>query len=87
MATAEALSEAIAQQSSLLVELRKQQADHAIVEEAKKKLGDLKRAHGQLLGGAGGAKDGGKKKERLLLKTAKVRRVASDDMQNSSSSW
>ncbi|THH31041.1 hypothetical protein EUX98_g3164 [Antrodiella citrinella] len=71
MATAEALSEAIAQQSSLLVELRKQQADNATMEEAKKKLGDLKRAQGQLLGAAGGAKDGGKKKERLLLKTAK----------------
>lgn len=72
MATPEALADAIAQQSALLVELRKQQADNASVEEAKKKLGELKKAHGQLLGAAG-SKDSGKKKERLLLKTAKVR--------------
>jgi len=70
MATAEALGEAIAQQSTLLVELRKQQADNDTIEEAKKKLGELKRAQGQLLG-AGGSKDAAKKKERLLLKTAK----------------
>ena len=77
MATPEELTEAIAQQSTLLVELRKQQADNAAIEEAKKKLGELKRTQGQLLSAAGGSKDAGKKKERLLLKTAKVRHVAS----------
>ncbi|TCD62870.1 Cytoplasmic and mitochondrial histidine tRNA synthetase [Steccherinum ochraceum] len=70
MATPEALGEAIAQQSALLVDLRKQQADNAVIEEAKKKLGELKKAQGQLLS-AGGSKESGKKKERLLLKTAK----------------
>lgn len=79
MATPEALGEAIAQQSALLVDLRKQQADNAIIEEAKKKLGELKKAQGQLLS-AGGSKESGKKKERLLLKTAKVRRVSYDNV-------
>ncbi|KAH8099455.1 hypothetical protein BXZ70DRAFT_943781 [Cristinia sonorae] len=71
MATLEELSAAIAQQSTLLVDLRKQQADNATIEEAKKKLGELKKSQGQLLSTAGGPKEGGKKKERLLLKTAK----------------
>ncbi|KAI0706167.1 histidyl-tRNA synthetase [Cytidiella melzeri] len=66
--TAEELNQEIAQQSALLNDLRKQQADASALDEVKKKLGDLKRALGQL---TGGAKDGGKKKERMLLKTAK----------------
>ncbi len=67
--TAERLNQEITQQSALLNDLRKQQADSSAVEEVKKKLGDLKRALGQL---KGGVKEGGKKKERILLKTAKV---------------
>ncbi|KAI0347935.1 histidyl-tRNA synthetase [Trametopsis cervina] len=68
MATAEELNKEIAAQSALLVELRKQEGDASALEAAKKKLGDLKRALGQL---TGGSKEGGKKKERMLLKTAK----------------
>ena len=71
MATLEALTSGIAQQSQLLNDLRKQQGDPAVVEEAKKKLGDLKKSLA-LLQGADGSKDGSKKKERLLLKTPKV---------------
>ena len=67
--TTEELNQEIAQQSALLNDLRKQQADASTVEEVKKKLGELKRTLGQL---AGGAKESGKKKERILLKTAKV---------------
>ncbi|CCM01448.1 uncharacterized protein FIBRA_03500 [Fibroporia radiculosa] len=66
----EALNQEIAQQKSLLNDLRKQQADVAIIEEAKKKLGDLQRSLA-LLQNAAGAKEGAKKRERLLLKTAK----------------
>ncbi|KAI0095190.1 histidyl-tRNA synthetase [Irpex rosettiformis] len=66
--TVEDLSQEIAQQSALLNDLRKQQADASTVEEVKKKLGELKRTLGQL---TGGAKESGKKKERILLKTAK----------------
>lgn len=69
----EALEKEVAAQSALLTDLRKQQADNAVVEEAKKKLGDLKRA----LALAQNANSGGgkteKKKERMLLKTPKVR--------------
>ncbi|KAL1951084.1 hypothetical protein VTO73DRAFT_233 [Trametes versicolor] len=65
-----ALADEIAAQSSLLNDLRKQQADPAVVEEAKKKLGDLKRSLALQQNANGGAKDG-KKKERILLKTAK----------------
>lgn len=67
--TAEELNREIAQQSRLLNDLRRQQADAATVEEVKKKLGDLKRALGQL---SGGSREESKKKERLLLKTPKV---------------
>lgn len=68
----ESLNQEIAQQKVLLNDLRKQQADAATVDEAKKKLGDLQRALAQLhLQASGGVKDGGKKKERLLLKTPK----------------
>lgn len=66
--TAEELNLGIAQQSALLNDLLKQQADPAIVDEVKKKLGNLKKTLAQV---AGGSKDS-KKKERLLLKTPKV---------------
>ncbi|KAI0937477.1 hypothetical protein AcV5_005379 [Taiwanofungus camphoratus] len=69
-ASAESLSQDIAQHKALLADLRKQQADNALVEEAKKKLGDLQRSLA-LLQNAAGARDAGKKKERLLLKTPK----------------
>lgn len=72
--TPEQLNQEIAAQSTLLTDLRKQQAEASIVEEAKKKLGDLKRALA-LLSGAGSSKEGAKKKERILLKTPKVRSV------------
>ncbi len=67
-----ALAEEIAAQSALVNDLRKQQADGAAVEEAKKKLGELKRTLAQVQHAAGGgARE--KKKERMLLKTPKVR--------------
>lgn len=71
MATLESLNQEIAAQSAHLVELRKQQAEGSIMDEAKKKLGELKKSLA-LLQGAGGSRDASKKKERLLLKTAKV---------------
>ncbi|CAL1694731.1 unnamed protein product [Somion occarium] len=70
MATLESLNQEIAAQSAHLVELRKQQAEGSIMDEAKKKLGELKKSLA-LLQGAGGSRDASKKKERLLLKTAK----------------
>ena len=76
MATVESLAKEIEQQSAHLVTLRKQQAEDATVEEAKKKLGELKKSLALLKGGS--SKDAGKKKERLLLKTAKVRVVVID---------
>ncbi|KAI0368941.1 histidyl-tRNA synthetase [Pilatotrama ljubarskyi] len=69
----DALANEITAQSNLLNDLRKQQADPALVEEAKKKLGDLKRSLALLQNAnaaAGGSKEG-KKKERMLLKTPK----------------
>lgn len=71
MATIESLNAEIAERSALFNDARKQGADPAIIEEHKVKLGELKRALGQLMG-ASGSKDA-KKKDRLLLKTAKVR--------------
>lgn len=71
MATAESLNQDIAQQTTLLNNLRLQNAEASAVEEAKKKLGELKKNLGALTKAAGGGKDA-KRKERLLLKTAKV---------------
>lgn len=74
--TAESLAKEIASQSALLAELRKQQAEEPVIEDAKQKLGELKREQGVLQAQAAsssGAKDAGKKRERLLLKTPKVR--------------
>ena len=42
--TVEALAEEVAAQSALVNELRKQGAENAAVEEAKKKLGELKKS-------------------------------------------
>lgn len=67
--TAEELNQEIAQQSALLNDLRKQQADAEAVDEVKKKLGELKKTLSQV---KGGSKEDSKKKERLLLKTPKV---------------
>lgn len=71
MATPETLATEIATQTTLLNDLRLQKAEAPLVEDAKKKLGELKKTLATLRGG--GAKYAGKKKERLLLKTAKVR--------------
>ena len=71
--TAEALAEEVAAQNALVNDLRKQQADAATVEEAKKKLGELKRALALAQNAASGGGKGEKKKERMLLKTPKVR--------------
>ena len=68
----DALKEEIDQQQSLFNDLRAQKADAATLDEAKKRLADLKKQLGQSKAAAG-VKDGGKKRERLLLKTAKVR--------------
>ena len=72
MASEETLSQEIVQQSALVNKLKAEQADAAVINEANKKLGELKKARGQLLAASSGSKDAGKKKERLLLKTAKV---------------
>lgn len=72
MATTESLNQEIAQQNTLCNDLRQQNAEASLVEEAKKKLGELKKSLGALNKAAAGGKET-KKKERLLLKTAKVR--------------
>ena len=71
MASSEAdtLGEAVREQGALLKSLREQNADAAVVDAAHRRLGELKRALGQLAGAR--AKADGKKGERLLLKTAK----------------
>ncbi|KZT02043.1 histidyl-tRNA synthetase [Laetiporus sulphureus 93-53] len=68
--SAESLNQEIAQQKALLADLRKQRADAALLDEAKKKLADLQRAQA-VLQNASGARDSGKRKERMLLKTPK----------------
>ncbi|KAF8512857.1 histidine-tRNA ligase [Hysterangium stoloniferum] len=71
---AESLNQAIKEQSTLLKNLREQSAEQSLIDEAHKKLGDLKRSLGQIAAaGKERAKGGGEKKaaERLLLKTAK----------------
>lgn len=78
MATVESLNQEIAERSALFNDARKEGTDAAIIEEHRLKLGELKRALGQLMG-ASGSKDT-KKKDRLLLKTAKVRPQSSHNM-------
>lgn len=70
MATAESLSAEIEEQTKLFNKLRLENAEPAAMEDVRKRLGELKKALGQLNAQAGGS---GKKKERLLLKTPKVR--------------
>lgn len=65
------LQQEIEQQSIFFNDLRKQNAAPALLDEAKKKLGDLKKSLA-LSQAASVEKDvGGKKRERLMLKTAK----------------
>ncbi|KAG9313834.1 histidine-tRNA ligase [Chiua virens] len=75
MSTAESLTIEIAQQTTLVNELRLQNTDPTALDAAKKKLGELKRTLGAIskadsAAGPSESKDG-KKKGRLLLKTAK----------------
>ncbi|KZT42597.1 histidyl-tRNA synthetase [Sistotremastrum suecicum HHB10207 ss-3] len=70
MADVASLNKEVQEQSNLLKSLRTSNADANLIDEAKKRLGDLKKA----LGAATGTKDpkeGTKKKDRLLLKTPK----------------
>lgn len=72
MASLESLTKEIEQHSALYQLLQKQKDDPAALEEARLKLGELKKSKGALMSAAGGgSKD--KKKGRLLLKTPKVR--------------
>ncbi|GLB41153.1 putative histidyl-tRNA synthetase [Lyophyllum shimeji] len=72
MATPQILQQEIEKQTTLLNDLRTQKAAQELVDEAKKKLGELKKTLAQTTGAAAGAaKDAGKKRERMLLKTAK----------------
>lgn len=68
----DALNQSIRDQSTLLKTLREQGAEQPRIDEAHKRLGDLRRSLGQLTA-AGKERDkaDGKKKDRLLLKTAK----------------
>ncbi|KAF9461940.1 hypothetical protein BDZ94DRAFT_1310139 [Collybia nuda] len=70
MASTDLLEKEIAQQTALFNELRLNNAEASLQDEAKKKLGDLKKSLA-LAKGAFGNKDTGKKRERLMLKTAK----------------
>jgi len=73
MADPQALSVAIAEQTQRLNDLRLSKVqDQAVVDEAKKKLSELKKTLGELKRGATGPKEDIKKRERLLLKTAKA---------------
>ena len=70
------VNQEIARQTSLLNDLRLKQAEPAVLDEVKKKLGELKRSLATLNSAAGG-KDAAKRRERLLLKTAKVNNIRS----------
>jgi histidyl-tRNA synthetase len=71
MSSADSITQELTKQTALFNELRLQNVEPSVLDEAKKKLGELKKSLA-LLKGAGGSKDAGKKRERLLLKTAKV---------------
>ncbi|KAF8204251.1 hypothetical protein K438DRAFT_1932324 [Mycena galopus ATCC 62051] len=76
MASIESITDQIANQTALFTQLRLQNAESSLIEEAKKKLGELKKSLALSKGSDGsaaaaGSKDGAKKRERLLLKTAK----------------
>ncbi|KZP30154.1 histidyl-tRNA synthetase [Athelia psychrophila] len=70
MATTESLNQEIAQQNTVCDDLRQQNAEASLVEEAKEKLDELKESLGALNKAAAGGEET-KKKELLLLKTAK----------------
>jgi hypothetical protein len=73
MAEPQALSAAIAEQTQRLNDLRLSKVqDQAAIDEAKKKLSELKKTFGELKRGAAGPREDIKKRERLLLKTAKA---------------
>lgn len=67
--SAESLTQEITRQTAVFNDLRLNNADPVALDEAKKRLGELKKA---LAAASGASKDSGKKRERLLLKTAKV---------------
>ena len=66
------LTQQIAEQTALFSKLKLENSEPSLVEEARKKLAELKKSLGILKNASGEGKDAGKKKERLLLKTAKV---------------
>ncbi|KAL0952083.1 hypothetical protein HGRIS_008719 [Hohenbuehelia grisea] len=70
MSSPESLAAEIEKQTTLFNDLRLQKADAGLIDEAKKKLGELKRTLATMTA-ASGSKDTTKKRERLLLKTAK----------------
>lgn len=75
MATTEAsLAQSIEEQSVLVTKLKADNADAVSIEDARKRLAELKKSLNLLKLAATSGKDTGKKKERLLLKTAKVRK-------------
>ncbi|KLO20628.1 histidyl-tRNA synthetase [Schizopora paradoxa] len=74
MATLEQLTQEIAETTALFNKLRDEKSDPALLDETKKRLGELKRSQAQMknaAAGAGGKEAKKKEKERLLLKTAK----------------
>ncbi len=71
MATLEQLTQEIAETTALFNKLRDEKTDPALLDETKKRLGELKKSQAVLKNAASGGKEV-KKKERLLLKTAKV---------------
>jgi histidyl-tRNA synthetase len=77
MASIASISEQIANETALFNQLRLQNAEPSVLEEQKKKLGELKKSLALSKGpdpnaAAAGSKSAAKKRERLLLKTAKV---------------
>ncbi|KAJ7077592.1 histidine-tRNA ligase [Mycena crocata] len=76
MASIESVTEQITAQTALFNKLRLENAESAVLDEAKKRLGELKKAAALAKDSDSGAaasasKDAPKKRERLLLKTAK----------------
>ncbi|KAJ6541656.1 hypothetical protein B0H19DRAFT_958359 [Mycena capillaripes] len=73
MASIESISEQITAQTALFNQLRLQNAEASVMDEAKKKLGELKKSLALSKGSDSSAAAGvpTKKRERLLLKTAK----------------
>lgn len=72
MTSLEGLKQQVEEATAQFNELRLQKAAPEALEEARKRLADLKKAFGVANAASGSGKDA-KKKERLLLKTAKVR--------------